>query len=537
MQQLGNEVDVLIIGAGFAGIYQLHRALKAGYTARVLERASDVGGTWFWNRYPGARCDVPSLAYSVSYLPDLDQEWTWPETYAHQSDILEYQQHIVERLGLRPNMTFNTEVTDAIWDGKRWQITTQAGERWSGGFLVMATGTLVVPKMPNVPGLDGFDGRWFHTGRWPQEEVDFTGRRVAVVGTGSTGIQVVPVVAEMAAHLHVFQRTPKFTVPLNNRNLSDAEIADAKAIYPQARKAHRQADYGYHFDRPTYDLSQMPREEADRLIQGAWDEGRFNGFLTSYAPNLGIMNKAVNDILSDFVRKKIREIVKDPITAETLTPYGYPIGVNRLCRDTGYYETFNRDNVTLVDTLKDPITAISAKGINTEAASYEFDDIIFATGYDALTGPITSMNVRGDSGLTVKEAWAEGARTYLGVAISGFPNLFVITGPGGPSVLSNAIVAIEQNVDFITKMINGMRDNGKAVVSADPGAEREWMKHVHDVSQKSLYREAHKANAWYTGANVPGKKVQFLPFAGGVGKYEEVTDEIAADNYRGFSFA
>ncbi|MGP4689371.1 flavin-containing monooxygenase [Agrobacterium pusense] len=534
--QTNNDVDVLIIGAGFAGIYQLHRALKSGYSAHVVERGGDVGGTWYWNRYPGARCDVPSLAYSVSYLPDLDQEWTWPEVFAHQSDILKYQLHIVERLGLRPYMTFNTEVTDAVWDRGRWQVKSQAGETWSGRFLVMATGTLVVPKRPDIPGLEQFEGRWFHTGRWPHETVDFTGRRVAVIGTGSTGIQVVPVVAEQAAHLHVFQRTPKFSAPLANRRLSEEEIAKAKEVYPQARKAHRKADYGYHSDRPTYDLSQMPREEADRLMQAAWDQGRFSGFLTSYAPNLGIVNQAVNDILSDFARRKIREVVKDPKIAETLTPRGYPIGVNRLCRDTGYYEAFNRDNVTLVDTLKDPLAAITEHGIDTQNDSFAFDDIIFATGYDAMTGPITSINVVGPDGRTVKEAWADGARTYLGVAVSGFPNLFTITGPGGPSVLSNAIVTIEQNVDFVTNMMDRMRETGKAVVNAERGAEAAWMQRVHDVSQQSLYRDAHKANAWYTGANVPGKKVQFLPFAGGVGEYEIITDEIVADNYRGFQF-
>ncbi|MEK6403330.1 NAD(P)/FAD-dependent oxidoreductase [Mesorhizobium sp. CCNWLW179-1] len=537
MAQSANDVDVLIIGAGFAGIYQLHRALKAGYTARVLERGGDAGGTWYWNRYPGARCDVPSLAYSVSYLPDLDQEWTWPEAFAHQSDILQYQLHIVERLGLRPHMTFNTEVTEAFWDGSRWQVRSEAGGVWSGRFLVMATGTLVVPKTPNVPGLESFEGRWFHTGRWPHEPVEFQGRRVAVVGTGSTGIQVIPIVAEVAKHLHVFQRTPKFSVPLGNRTLTEAEIATAKANYPKARAAHRKADYGYHFDRPTYDLSKLPAKERRRLLQSAWNEGRFNSFLTSYAPNLGIVNQAVNDILADFVRRKIHEVVKDPAVAETLTPHGYPIGVNRLCRDTQYYETFNRDNVTLVDTLKYPITAITPKGIGTANASYEFDDIIFATGYDAMTGPITSITVRGADGRTVKEAWADGARTYLGVAISGFPNMFTITGPGGPSVLSNAIVTIEQNVDFITTMIERMRENGMTTVNAQSDAEAAWMQRVHDAAQQSLYREAHKANAWYTGANVPGKKVQFLPFAGGVGTYEIITDEIAADNYRGFVFA
>jgi cyclohexanone monooxygenase len=531
-----NSVDILIVGAGFAGIYQLHRALNAGYSARVLERGGDAGGTWYWNRYPGARCDIPSLAYSVSFLPDLDQKWDWPELCAHQSDILKYQQHIVDQLGLRAQMSFNTEVTDAVWDGSHWQVESADGQKWTAQFLVMATGTLVVPRTPDVPGLESFKGRWFHTGRWPHEPVNFKGRRVALVGTGSTGIQVVPEVAAEAEHLTVFQRTPKFTLPLRNRKLNEAEIATVRQNYPKLRAANRRADYGVHIERPDYDLSKLPVDERERLLEEAWRNGRMTTFLTSYAPHLAIVNSQVNDILADFVRRKIKEVVEDPETAEALTPYGYPIGVNRICRDTGYYEAFNRDNVTLADCLKDPIRAITPKGVDTEKASYEFDDIIFATGYDAMTGPISSINVWGRNRKSIRQVWADGARTYLGIMVSGFPNMFTITGPGGPSVLSNAIVTIEQNVDFVTTLIEHMKSAGRQTVEADPVAETAWMDHVQEVSERSLYREAHKANAWYTGANVPGKKIQFLPYAGGVGNYEVITNQIAADNYRGFDF-
>jgi cyclohexanone monooxygenase len=530
--------DVLIVGAGFSGIYLLYLMRKTGLDARVVERGSGVGGTWYWNRYPGARCDVPSIAYSVSYLPDLDQEWRWKEAFAAQPEILAYIEHIEDRLSLRQFISTNTEVSSAKWDSQRktWDVFTSDGVHRRARFVVMATGTLTVPQMPDVPGLSSFHGRWFHTGRWPHEEVDFKGRRVAVVGTGSTGIQVIPEVAKVASQVTVFQRTPKFTVPVANRPLSEEDIASIRARYPEFRRACRQADFGYAVEHPAFLLTEISPAERERILEELWNDGRFPALLVTYKEHLGLKNAAVNDLLADFARRKIAQIVRDPRTAETLTPRGYPIGVNRLCRDTNYYEAFNRPNVSLVDTRAEPIVAVEPDGIRTTAQLYTCDDIVFATGYDALTGAVTAVDFTGTAGRSLKSDWEDGGSAYLGIAVSGYPNLFLVTGPGGPSVLSNVVVTSEQNVEFIVSLLQYMCERGYTQVEVSQQAENEWMKHVEDVSQQSLYREAHKANAWYTGKNIPGKQVRFLPYSGGVGKYGEICNEIASAGYRGFLF-
>ncbi|GAA2881333.1 NAD(P)/FAD-dependent oxidoreductase [Pseudonocardia halophobica] len=533
-----NDVDVLIVGAGFAGLYQLTKARKLGLSARVIERGSGVGGTWYWNRYPGARCDTPSIFYSASYLPDLDQEWKWPEIYPRQPKILEYLEHIAERENLYPQITFNTSVVAAEWDDDsgRWTVRTDSGERIVARYVVMATGTLTAAKTPEVPGLDTFEGRWFHTGRWPHEEVDFRGRRVAIIGTGSTAVQAIPVVADAAESLTVVQRTPKFVVPAANRPLTAEEWLTTRVNYPLLRAKARYADFGTPLDSPEVELDKISEEERTAILEEHWQAGTFILFVTSYRSNSGIMNPAVNDILAEFARAKIREIVKDSRTAETLTPHGYPIGVNRLCIGTNFYETFNRDNVSLVDAREEPIVGITPEGFQTSRGHYAVDDLIFATGYDAMTGALTSIDITGRSGL-LRETWSEGPSTYLGVLVSGYPNLFLVTGPGGPSVLSNAVVTGEQSVDFISTLIRHAELSGHQVVEADSTAEKSWMEHVAEVAQRSLYREAWKANAWYTGRNVPGKKVVFMPYAGGVGTYEQIWREVVADDFRGFSFA
>ncbi len=534
------EADLIIVGAGFAGMYQLFRARKLGLKTRVFERGSSVGGTWYWNRYPGARCDTVSVMYSVSYMPDLDQEWAWADLYPTQEQILDYINEIDRRQAFSKDITFNTSVTKAEWDeaARRWIVSTDSGEVLRARYIVMATGTLTaVPRTPDVPGIDRFNGRWFHTGRWPHEPVDFTGRRVAVVGTGSTGIQTISEVAKTAGTLTVFQRTPKFTLPAANRPYTAEELSEVRSNYPDFRKALRYTPFGIAESAPDLDLSELPRSKRNEMMEQMWRDGTLGAFFLSHDSKFPLRSQAVNDIIADFVRAKIKEIIKDPQTAETLTPYGYPIGVNRLCLDTDYYEKFNQDNVFLIDTRKEPIEELTPQGIRTSAAIHEFDDIIFATGYDAMTGSLTSIDIIGKHGRTFRDDWVNGPATYLGVQVHNYPNLFLVTAPGGPSVLANAIITGEQNVDFISDLIGKMEVEGLDRVEADSEAQAKWMIQVAEVAEGSLYREAYKANAWYTGRNVPGKKVVFMPYAGGVGTYERICKGIVAHHYPGFEFA
>jgi len=533
------QVDALIVGAGFAGMYQLHKLRELGLRCRGLERGSGVGGTWHWNRYPGAKCDIPAQFYTVSYRPDLDQEWTWTHRFAPQAQILEYMEEIARREDMNDAISFETNLVGATWSDETstWTSTTDTGETITSRYLIMATGALSDARVPNLPGLDTFEGRWFHTGRWPHEPVDFTGRRVAVIGTGSTGVQTIPVVAEVAESVLVLQRTPKFVLPAMDHRLSEEDISAVKSNYPALRKAARRGDFGTPFPILEYDLRTMSIAEREELMELLYSKGQIGGFVNAYADHLGLKDQEVNDIVSDFVRKKIREIVEDPKTAEDLIPYGYPMGINRIIIGTNFYETFNRDNVTLHSVLDDPIMAIEPGGLRTEQNRFEFDDLIFATGYDGMTGSFTSVDIHSRKGDTIKERWAEGPRAYLGMQISDFPNLFTITGPGGPSVLANVITTTEQSIDFVTALIEHAEQNDLGVIETDADAENEWMDHVADVAEATLYRYAFKANSWYTGANVPGKKVVFMPYAGGVGTFEGVLEEVAEDKFRGFRFS
>jgi cation diffusion facilitator CzcD-associated flavoprotein CzcO len=531
-------VDAVIVGAGFAGMYQLHKLRQLGLDCRVIERGSGVGGTWYWNRYPGAQCDAPAQFYTVSYRPDLDEEWTWTHLFAPQARILEYVEEIARREHMYDDISFDTSLIEATWsdESRMWTSKMDTGEAITSRYLIMATGALSDARIPELPGLEGFGGRWFHTGRWPHEPVDFSGRRVAVIGTGSTGVQTIPVVAAEASELLVFQRTPKFVLPANNHELNDEEIGTVKTNYAALRAGARRGDFGTPFPSMPYDLRTMSIAEREALMEQLFVRGALGGFVASYRDHLALKNQEVNDIVSDFARKKIREIVKDPQTAEALIPYGYPIGINRIILGTDYYETFNRGNVTLHPVLDDPIIEMTATGLKTVEKEFEFDDLIFATGYDGMTGSFTSVDVHSRSGETIKERWAEGPSTYLGMQMAGFPNLFTITGPGGPSVLANVIVTTEQSIDFVTALIEHAEQHAFEVIETDAASETRWMDHVADVAQGTLYRYAYKANSWYTGANVPGKKVVFMPYAGGVGTFEAVLEEIAEDGFRGFGF-
>jgi cation diffusion facilitator CzcD-associated flavoprotein CzcO len=534
-----NWVDAVIVGAGFAGMYQLHKLRELGLQSRVLERGSGVGGTWFWNRYPGAHCDAPAQFYTVSYRPDLDQEWTWSHVYAPQAKILEYMEEVARREDRYKDISFDTSVVGATWsdDTARWTSTTNTGETITSRYLIMATGALSDTRVPDIRGLDTFEGRWFHTGRWPHEPVSFSGRRVAVVGTGSTGVQTIPIVAAEAAEVLVLQRTPKFVLPALNRELTHDEVEAVRANYATLRAEARRGDFGMPFPTPPYDLRAMSIAEREELMEELFTRGGLGGFVSSYRDHLGLKSQEVNDIVSDFVRKKIREIVKDSKTAEALIPYGYPIGINRIILGTDYYETFNRDNVTLHSVLDDPIIEVKPTGLQTAENYFEFDDLIFATGYDGMTGSFTSVDIRSRAGESIKDRWADGPTTYLGMQVSEFPNLFIITGPGGPSVLANVVVTTEQSIDFVAALIRHAQDHGLQVIETDADSETRWMEHVAEVAEDTLYRYASKANSWYTGANVPGKKVVFMPYAGGVGTFETVLKDVAEHAFRGFGFS
>jgi len=535
------EFDVVVVGAGFAGMYLLHRLRERGYSVRVYEAGSTVGGTWYWNRYPGARCDAESLAYSYSFSPELEQSWQWSERYATQPEILAYAEHVAERFDLKRDMRFEVRVEAAHWqEGPRcWTIRTDRGDRVQARFCFMATGCLSVPQVPDIPGLDEFAGARYQASLWPHEGVDFSGQRVGVIGTGSSGIQAIPVIAEQARELTVFQRTANFSVPAANHPLDRQWVDAFKAHYPEHRANHR-LGFGQGFGdleiepRPqgpvVETLDEISDDEARALLEQYWHSGgaRFMGVIGDT-----LINPRANKLVADFVRDKIRQIVEDPVTAEALCPRSHPIGTKRICVDTGYYETYNLPHVRLVNLHRTPIERITATGVQLADELIELDSLVLATGFDAMTGALTRIDVRGVDEASLAEAWAAGPRTYLGLAVAGFPNLFLVTGPGSPSVLSNMLVSIEQHVDWMTACLDHMQARGADRVEAEAEAQDEWVEHVNLVASGTLFPEA---GSWYMGANVPGKPRVFMPYAAGVGAYREVCDGVAAGGYRGLRF-
>ena len=522
--------DAVIIGAGFGGMYMLHRLRGLGFSTRVLEAASDVGGTWYWNRYPGARCDVESMQYSYSFCEELQQEWRWSERFAGQPEILRYARHVADRFDLRRDITFDTRVTRAAFDAAsgRWQIETDRGDRLSARFCIMATGCLSTAKLPEIPGIESFRGSTYHTGAWPHEPVDFTGQRVAVIGTGSSAIQAIPVVAEQAAQLYVFQRTPNFSIPTRNRPMEPDYEQWWKSDYAALRRKAREMRTGILYDIDPRPAVEVPEEERRRQYERRWEIGG-TALMGAFVDLL--TNQASNDTAADFVRGKIAETVRDPKTAAALQPRNHPIGTKRICVDSHYYETFNRENVTLVDLTEAPLTAITPEGVRTAAGDYAVDSIVFATGFDAMTGTLQKIDIRGAAGESLAEKWAAGPRTYLGLMSAGFPNLFMITGPGSPSVLSNMIVSIEQHVGWIADCLDHMRARGCDRIEPTVAAEDAWVAHGNEVAHRTLYP---LAASWYMGANVPGKPRVFMPYVGGVGVYRQKCDEVAANGYEGF---
>jgi cation diffusion facilitator CzcD-associated flavoprotein CzcO len=530
------DLDAVVVGAGFSGLYMLYRLREVlGLSARVFETADGVGGTWYWNRYPGARCDSESYIYSYSFSDELEQEWEWSSKYPEQPEILRYLDHVADRFDLRRDIELGTRVTSAVFrdDADCWEVHTDRGDVVTSRFFISAVGCLSAANVPPIPGLDRFEGTWYHTGRWPHEGVDFSGKRVGLIGTGSTGIQATPVIAAEAAHLTVFQRTPNYTVPARNIALTPERLTEIKANYGEIRRKARESYGGFPYDRSELSALDVTPEERQETYERLWDEeGGFKFIYGSY--NDLLINAASNDTAAEFIRSKIRQIVHDPVVAETLAPKDYPYGTKRPPIDTDYFESFNRTNVALVDIRETPITEITPGGLATTAGEYDLDIIVFATGFDAMTGSLLKIDIRGRDGVRLSEKWEAGPLTYLGVQVAGFPNLFIITGPGSPSVLTNMPLAIEQHVDWIGDCITHVLEHGQSRVEATEEAEEAWVEHVREVAALTLFNQA---NSWYLGANIPGKKRVFMPYVGGFAPYRERCDEVAANGYEGFAFS
>jgi len=530
------DLDAVIIGAGFSGLYMLHRLRdEMGLSARVYETGGGVGGTWYWNRYPGARSDSDSYIYCYSFDRDLLQEWEWSERYPEQHEIRAYLEHVTERYDLAKDIRFETRVTAATFDedAAAWTVETDTGERVTARFVITAVGALSAANTPSFDGVESFRGASYHTGRWPHDGVDFSGLRVGVIGTGASAVQAIPLIAQEASDLTVFQRTANYIVPANNGPVPPETIAARKADYDNIWQRVRESNFGfelYFLEKGALDVSD---EELERELMARWEEGGFGIWLGAYA-DIFFVDEA-NAKVRAFLHDRIREKVSDPETAELLIPKGYPFGVKRNPLDSGYYETFNLDHVHLVDVKANPIAAITEEGLRLEdGTAYAFDAIVYATGFDAMTGPMNKIDIRGRGGRLLREKWADGPHTYLGLTSAGFPNLFTITGPQSPSVLSNMPVSIEQHVEFIGRIIGDMDARGAATIEATPEAEEEWVAHNQELANGTLFPTA---DTWYMGANIPGKPRVFMPNLDFVGPYRAKCDDIAANDYPGFAFS
>ncbi len=542
-----SDYDVLIVGAGFSGLYLLYRLRGSGFKVRIVDRASDVGGTWFWNRYPGARCDVESMQYAYSFSPELEQEWVWSEKYATQPEILRYARHVAERFDLRRDIEFDTTVDSAVFDesNHQWRIETSEGRTISANFCVMATGCLSTTNTPHFEGLDSFKGAIYHTGNWPHETVDFSGEKVGVIGTGSSAIQAIPLIAKQAKHLYVFQRTPHYTVPAWNRRIesdpdtktsgrraygydADLTIEEIKADYAGLRGRARKMFNALAFIPNRKSALEVDDIERQNGYEGFWQRGGVV-FLGAYT-DIGTSLEA-NETAAEFVREKIRRTVNDPVVAEALVPT-YTIGCKRLAVDTDYYETYNRSNVTLVDVGQSPIQKFTQQGVYALDQEFTLDSLIMATGFDAMTGTLLKIDIRGRSGLTLEDKWIDGPKGYLGLGIAGFPNMFMITGPGSPSVLTNMMQSIEQHVDWIVGCLEYLRNHNISTIEATESAEDDWAAHNDAVADNHM---RNSCSSWYVGGNIEGKPRVFMPYVGGFPRYVEKCNEVADQNYLGFT--
>ena len=525
--------DVVVVGAGFAGLYMLHRLRGLGVRAVVFEAGDDVGGTWYWNRYPGARVDVECVNYSFSFSSELEQDYPWGERYAPQPEILKYARHVADRFNLRRDIRFGARVTAARYDepSTTWRVQTNRGDDVTARHVVMATGCLSASKMPEIPGTETFRGQSYHTAHWPHTGVDFSGLRVGLIGTGSSGVQSIPVIAGQAADLTVFQRTPAYSLPARNRPLRPGELEGVQAQYGEWRAAQRKSGFGVATPTPTKSALVVSDEELNETLEAAWESGSLTNLLTCYTDTA--VSQEANDRVRGFIHDKIKQIVKDPQTARDLCPT-YPVGTKRPCLDTSYFETYNRDTVHLVNLRRTPLAEVTERGIRTSDREYEFDAIVYATGFDAMTGSLTRVDIRGKDGVSLKDEWRAGPRTYLGIASAGFPNLFMITGPGSPSVLTNMMMSIEQHVDWVTDAIGHLNEAGLNAIEPTRQAQDAWVDHVNEIASYTLFP---KANSWYMGANVPGKTRVFMPYAGGLDVYRVKCDEVAGNDYEGFTLS
>lgn len=525
--------NVVVIGAGFAGLYALHRLRdQMGISARVFDVAGDVGGTWYWNRYPGARCDIESIHYSYSFSEELQQEWSWSERFAAQPEILRYLNHVADRFDLRKDIQFNTQITSLVWDEKNnlWEVGTENGSIARAKFLIAGTGNLSVAKKPDFKGYESFKGDIYSTGSWPRERVDFTGKRVGIIGAGASGIQAITEIAKEAAHLTVFQRTPNYATPIGNAPMDHETEQEVKAHYAEIRAKSRNAFLGIPYDQALPSALAVSAEERRRIYDERYVQGGFRLFVDSFADLL--FNKEANDTAAEYIRAKIRERVKNPQIADMLTPKDYPYATKRPPLETNYYETYNRDNVTLVDIKSTPIERITERGVRTTINEYEFDALVLAIGFDAMTGPLLSMGIVGRNGLTLNEKWADGPHTYLGVSTHGFPNLFFITGPQSPSVLYNMPLAIEDHVDFATDAIQYLREHNLDTIEPTLEAETQWVAHVYELSQQTLMPGT---DSWYMGANIPGKPRSCMVYLGGAPSYRKICADVEDNGYTGFA--
>lgn len=526
------DFDAIVVGAGFAGMYMLYRLRGMGLRTRVMEAGQDVGGTWYWNRYPGARCDGESMFYSYSFSEELQQEWTWSERYAAQPEILSYAKHVADRFDLRRDIEFNTSVTDAKFDeaDRLWQVTTQHGTVLTAPFCIMATGNLSTTNLPDIEGIASFKGATYHTGTWPHQEVDFRGQRVGVLGTGSSAIQAIPIIAQAAKHLTVFQRTANYAVPAWNRPLTEDEVNEVKSHYGELREKQRWTYSHNMFEPATRSALDVSEAERQAEYERRWREGGL-GFTSAFTDIQ--YSDAANQTAADFVRAKIRQVVTHPATAELLCPK-IIIGCKRLCVDTGYFETFNRDNVTLVDIAATPITRVAPEGPVIGGKVVPVDALVFATGFDAMTGTLLAIDITTSEGISLRDKWRDGPTCYLGLAMAGLPNLFIITGPGSPSVFTNMVPTIEHHVDFIADAIANMNRSGHTRIEVDAAAESAWVQHVADIAEPSLRPSC---NSWYVGANIPGKARVFMPYMGGVPAYRRHCMKIVENGYVGFNIS
>ncbi len=527
------DVDAVVVGAGFGGIYAVHKLRELGLEVKLFERGSDIGGTWYWNRYPGARCDAPSMQYSYQFSEELQQQWKWSETYSTQEEILKYLDHVVKRFSLRSAMQFDTSVESATYDDKAnvWTVTTDKGDVMRAKFCILATGCLSTKNTPDFPGLSDFTGQWFHTSNWPHEDVDFRGKKVGIIGTGSTGIQAIPVIAETAAHLKVFQRTAQFSTPARNGPMDEEKEAAIKGEYAafRARNYRNPVALDVTIDRNAPKTFEVNDQQREAVFERCWEEG---GLSFSVAFRDSSLNRKANEEVSDFIRSKISEVVDDPDTARALQP-SHIYACKRPCLDTNYFETYNRDNVTLVDVSKNGVEKITAKGIFANGEEHELDCIVFATGFDAFTGTINNIDITGRGNANLKDKWSNGPRSYLGLQSAQFPNLFTVTGPGSPSVLANMVTAIEQHVNWIGECLEHMREAGYSIVEADEEAENQWVERVRIAADRTLFTAC---DNWYQGANVPGKPRGFVPYVDWPG-YVEICEDVVAKQYVGFNFS